>query len=328
MTSSQAWKLHGCYTLGSEQYFNIPLGKSLLGCHDDWNALDHFDPTTDSRRIFSRFFQLRTIYGALQDGFNLLQHGNWTYFIDRAGSNGTRTEIGLWSVSRSAIPDIQTLQGTYQGQIWLLYSNENATSTHEYDCGGDLQISSPFTSDTAVRNLFAPYEKYQLKASPSSYFDNGTAPWLGCLPSVVMEGFGFKALVPIDHWTPSLPALTKFSPGHDHRILANLTTQNMAIDISLEFDVEMDCASVTQSISLNLTSSGKGGTPIIDNVTCGTIANPDPARLPGSSTSVWSWSATLRGFADGVLRITVINPMAAVGNISTGVRLLSTYSSC
>ena len=131
MTSSQAWKLHGCYTLGSEQYFNMPLGKLLLGCHDDWSALDHFDPTTDTRRICSRFFQLRTIYGALQDGFNLLKHENWTYFIDRTGSNGSQTEIGLWSVSRSAIPDMQTLQGTYQGQIWLLYSNENATSTHE-----------------------------------------------------------------------------------------------------------------------------------------------------------------------------------------------------
>ena len=98
MTSSQAWKLHGCYTLNSKQYFNIALGKSFLGCCDDWNALD---PTTDTRHIFARFFQLRTIYGALQDGFNLFQHGNWSYFIDRAGSNGARTEIGLWSVSRS-----------------------------------------------------------------------------------------------------------------------------------------------------------------------------------------------------------------------------------
>ena len=138
-----------------------------------------------------------------------------------------------------------------------------------------------------------------------------------------MEGFGFKALAPIDQWTSSLPALTKFTPGHDHRILDNLTTRNVAVDISLEFDTEMDCASVTRSISLNLSSSGKGGTPTMDNVTCGAIANPDPARLPGSSTSVWSWSATLRDFADGVLGITVINPMAAVGNISTEMRLLS-----
>jgi alpha-1,3-glucan synthase len=44
MASNQAWQRHGCYKLGSEQYFNMPLEKSLLGCVDDWNSLDHFDP--------------------------------------------------------------------------------------------------------------------------------------------------------------------------------------------------------------------------------------------------------------------------------------------
>ncbi|KAG5645233.1 hypothetical protein DXG03_006650 [Asterophora parasitica] len=319
MTGTQAWKRHGCYVLGSEQYFNMPLEKSLLGCNDDWNALDHFDPTADSRRIFSRFHQLRNVYGALQDGFNLVQRGNWTYFIERPGSNGTTTEMGLWSVSRAGIPGVQTLQGTFTDQIWLLYSNENSTKTYSFDCRGDLWISSPFTSDTVVRNLFAPYETYPLQASLSSYNNDSIAPWFGCLPNITMEGFGFKALVPISQWTAPLPALTKFIPGHDARINVNPTDVNATtVDISLEFNVAMDCDGVTRSISYNMSSSGKGGAPTATNIQCGPVTNPDPAKVPGGSTSQWSWSATLTNFPDGVLTINVNNPSASSGNSSTG----------
>ncbi|KNZ71786.1 Cell wall alpha-1,3-glucan synthase mok13 [Termitomyces sp. J132] len=319
MTGNQAWKRHGCYTLGSEQYFHMPLDKSLLGCHDDWNALDHFDPTADSRRLFARFYQLRTVYGALQDGFNLVQRGNWTYFIERPGSNGTATEMGLWSVSRAGIPGVQTLSGSFKDQVWLLYSNENTTKTYTHDCKSDLWISSPFTSDTIVKNLFAPYETYTLSASLSSFFNNSQAPWYGCLPNVTMDAFSFKALVPVDQWTAPLPALTKFVPGHDHRILVkegdiNATT----VDISLEFNAAMDCDSVTNSISFNMSSSGIGTAPTITNVHCGTVDNPDTSNLPGVSTSQWAWSATLRNFPDGVLTINVNNPSASDSNSTTG----------
>jgi hypothetical protein len=78
MFSNKAWQRHGCYRLGSDQYFNIPLDKAVLGCMDDWNSLDHFDPTADSRRMFAHFLYLRTVYSSLQDGFNLVQRGNWT----------------------------------------------------------------------------------------------------------------------------------------------------------------------------------------------------------------------------------------------------------
>jgi len=323
MSSNQAWKRHGCYTLGSEQYFNMPLEKSLLGCNDDWNALDHFDPTADSRRMFAQFFHLRTVYAALQDGFNLVQRGNWTYFIERPGSNGTATEMGLWSVSRAGIPNVQSLKGSVVDQVWLLYSNENSTKTFSFDCKGDLWISSPYQSDAQLRNLFAPYETYNLEASLSSYFNNGKAPFFGCLPSVTMEGYGFKALVPVEQWTPPLPALTKFVPGHDHRILANPTDVNATtVDISFEFNVQMDCDSVTKSLSLNMSSSGKGGNPTINGVRCGNVQNPDPSRIPGGAASVWAWSATLRDFPDGVLTLTLNNPSAQSGNASTGVCFL------
>lgn len=321
MTSNKAWQRHGCYTLGSDQYYNIPLEKSLLGCHDDWNSLDHFDPTMDSRRLFAQFNYMRTQYGALQDGFNLVQRGNWTYYIERSGSNETATEMGLWSVSRSAIPNVQTVNGTYSDQVWMLYTNENSTKTYTFNCLQDSWISSPFESGTVVRNLLAPYETYTLADSLTSYNNDSKAPWTGCLPSVTLEAFGFKALVPEAQWLSPLPALTKFTPGHDARILVNDTDTNATtIDISIEFNVAMSCTSVTNAISYNMSSSGQGsGSVTATNVVCANVTNPDPAIISGASISAWSWSATLTNVADGVLTITLDNPAAADGKLTTGV---------
>ncbi|KAF9265419.1 glycoside hydrolase family 13/glycosyltransferase family 5 protein [Marasmius fiardii PR-910] len=317
MSGTLAWKRHGCYKLGSEQYFNMPLDKGALGCYDDWNALDHFDPTADSRRLFSQFNYLRTVYGALQDGWNLVQRGNWTYYIERPGSNHTATEMGLWSISRSGLPDVQTLTGQHNDQVWMLYTNENTTKTWSYDCKGPLWISSPFQSGTTVRNLFSPYEIYMLEDSLSSYFNDSKAPWLGCLRSVTMDPYGFKILVPVDQWTSAPPALTNFSPGHDARIMSSTGVDD--VDISLEFNAEMDCGKLTSSISLEIASSGRGNVPIITDVKCGASENPKTGIVQGVSMTRWEWNATLKSLPDGVLTITVNNPPRNDGGNGTGV---------
>ncbi len=321
MTSNTAWKRHGCYKLGSQQYFNFPLGKSLIGCYDDWNALDHFDVTTEPRRLFSQFNYLRSVYGALQDGFDLVQRGNWTYLIQLPGSNGTATEKGLWSVSRAGIPGSQTLNGTHQDQIWLLYTNENVTQSYSYDCMGQLWISSPYTAGTQVQNLFYPYETYTLANSGSSYYNNSQAPWYGCLPNITMDPYGFKALVPANIWVPPRPAITRFVPGHDYRLLATPGAANATtIDISLEFNTVMNCDGVTSSISLNMSSSGRSSNPTITNVSCNAVQNPEPSLITGVSISAWAWSATLQNVSDGILTITVNQPSESSGNQTTQVR--------
>jgi len=47
MSSTKAWQRHGCYHLGAEALYELPLTKATLGCKGDWNLLDHFDPTAD-----------------------------------------------------------------------------------------------------------------------------------------------------------------------------------------------------------------------------------------------------------------------------------------
>ena len=316
MFSNKAWQRHGCYRLGSLQYFNIPLEKALLGCMDDWNSLDHFDPTADSRRMFAHFLYLRTVYSSLQDGFNLVQRGNWTYDIQLPGSNQTVTEKGLYSVSRSEISTVQNLTGNITDQVWMIYTNENTTKKYQFDCKSPQWISSPYVSGTIVQNLVAPFETYTLQDSLSSFNNDSKPPYQGCLANITMDPYGFKILVPSTEWVAPRPALTKFTPGHDARVASDANGGNVTtVAISLEFTTAMNCAGVTQALSLNMSSSGHGGNPTFDprSVTCGQVQNPDPALLPGDVQSVWFWSATLQNVPDGVLALTLNNAPAGDG---------------
>ncbi|PCH38049.1 glycosyltransferase family 5 protein [Wolfiporia cocos MD-104 SS10] len=312
MFSNTAWRRHGCYTLGSSQYFDFPIGRALVGCDDDWNALDHFDPTSDTRRLFAQYTYLRSVYDSIQDGWDLVQRGNWTYFIERPGSNGTATEMGLWSVSRSVLEGVQNLTGN-SDHIWLLFSNENVTKTWEYPCTSSLWISSPYESGTTVRNLFYPYENFTLQQSGESYYNDSKAPWFGCLSSITMPPFGFKAFVPIDDWVAPPPALTRFLPGHDARITSNGSAAS--INISLEYNTAMNCDALIDAISFNMSSAGNVTKPSIDqsSIKCAAVSEPQPSEVQGVSLSAWSWSATLLDVPDGIIEITITNAATAEG---------------
>ena len=323
MISNKAWQSHGCYRLGSNQYLDIPLEKSLFGCYDDWNSLDHFDPTTDSRLLFSQFNYLRTVYGSLQDGFGLIQRGNWTSWIQQPGSNNIETEMGLWSVSRAPIPDSQTVGGRFQDQVWMLYTNEDSMKTYNFDCKSSNWISSPYVSGTVVKNAFAPYEEYTLQDSLSSYFNDSHAPYDGCLDNVSMDPLGFKLLLPVAQWVPPPPMVTKFTPGHDARLLST-PGNSSSVDVVLEFNTAMSCVGVTAAISLNMGSSGKGAAPSIENVSCD-ATNGQTGRLPSAPVSTWYWSATLSNVPDGILELIVAKPPNAAGVSTTMVMLLLSF---
>ena len=320
MPANKAWQRHGCYKLGSEQFFNFPLQSALIDCYDDSQSLDHFDPTKESRRLFKQFNYLRSQYASLTDGLALVQRGNWTHFEQLPGSNGTPTELGLWSASRAGIPNAQTLTGTsYTADVWFLYTNENQTQTYTHNCNGSDWISTPFVSGTTVRNLFSPYESYTLETSQSSFFDDGQAPYVGCLGSITMEPLSFKLLVPETDWVSVPPMLTKFSPGHDARLLSVDGGDNStSVQISLEFNVEMDCDSITNALTLNMSTSSST-TPSISNAQCGAVSNPDPAAIIGSDTSAYAWNATIVNFPDGILHLTLNNPSASNGNTTGAV---------
>ena len=327
MASTKAWQRHGCYHLGSEALFALPLTKVSLGCHDDWNSLDHFDPTADIRRLFKHFFDLRAHYPILNDGLSLVQHANWTHDDYLPFSNGSATERGMWSVSRGGLQPLQNF--TFDESIWFLYTNENTTTTHGGKCSTDDGIPGPFQSGTVVRNLVYPFENYTLGASNKLFFFDDKAPFFGCIESITLQPYDFKALVPVANWVAPIPALTKFTPGHDARIEVTNDNQNPnSVDVQIEFSDLMDCDSVSKSITFNLTSSGiASSSPSVKSgsVVCLTIpdANIQPAAILGATVSQWYWKATIENFADGILTITIKDPQSQ-GGVGTGVSHLLT----
>ena len=332
MSSAQAWQYHGCYQAGSAQYYNWPdvVDKASNGCHDDWNSLDHRDPTAPVRNVLKTMFQMRDNYPVLNDGWFLQQLSNMTRQEALAGSSGVTTEFGLWSVLRSRFPGLQDLsdEGGHGNQsVWLVYHNENKTTTFSFDCSNNdtmlntTALIAPFDAGTTVKNLFYPFDEQTLVDSARSLGVEGSAKRNGCLRKLTMPSWGFAAYVPKAEWQGPGPMVTGFVPGHDARILADFPAGgNGSVKVELHFSMEMDCDGITKSMVFN-SSTGDGSTPSLSqgSVSCGNLTNADPNDLVGGVPSIWGWSATLEGVAAGVHRLSISNVSAASGsNVTTG----------
>lgn len=327
MSSATAWQTHGCYSLSSTQYYRMPLDAARHGCQDDTVSFDHRDPSHPVRNIIHHMNQLRDQFPVLQDGFFLQQLSNQTEQVQYPGSGKVTTETGMWSVLRSTFPGHQDLSGTGAGNlpIWLMYSNTNASRTWEFDCNNNdtalntTSLISPYDAGTTVKNLFHPYDEQTLLESIHSLGINGSEKSNGCLPKLDMAAYDYRAYVPIDQWVGPKPMITKFSPGHDVRLLSTVAANGTeSVEIELRFSVEMSCDSVTNSIVLNSTTES-GLTPTIDtdSVSCSIMSNPETPDYVGAISSTWSWSARLNGVANGVHAITVRNATTEGGEQHT-----------
>ncbi|RDW89279.1 hypothetical protein BP6252_01311 [Coleophoma cylindrospora] len=309
MSSAVAWKLHGCYTIGVDIYYAFPLEKTLSGCHDDWNILDHRDPTAAPRLILKDMFNRREQYPALKDGFDLTLLSSHTHFIYWSGTSGSRTEKGLWSVKRGSTV------GQHHHPIWLLYSNENTTVTYNIECGLENSIRAPFPEDTIVKSLFYPFEEYVIQASTAS---NGVYEY-GCLPSVTIPPYGYAAFVSKKQFIELPPAITHFSPGHDARILSSSSKGDpQSIEIMFTFTSVMNCTSVLDSISIVSTTDSKQQ-PILDrqSVNC-SLQDKSDIELVAQRPGIFMFKAVLTNVFEGIHRVTVENATAADNKSWTG----------
>lgn len=311
MVSSVAWKRHGCYKLGSTQYYNMPYDKALTGCDDPWNSLDHLDPTAAARRGIRNQHHARQHYIELLDGFSLYSLHEWTNKIQLPGSNTTETTLGMWSVSRAPHISQQgsdgfNTDGTISQVSWFLYQNENHTVTYEHACDSDDAILSPFPSGTRIQNIFYPYETHELAESPASFYANGIAPWKGCLPSIDMQPFDYKVFVPATRFVPPSATLSGFTPGHDARIDSTST-----IDLVIEWDTEMSCEALQSAGTMTLTSSigGASANPRLSQGRCELIPEAQRAipDLVSTAPSMWRWIGQIEDAADGIYMISIAN---------------------
>lgn len=146
-----------------------------------------------------------------------------------------------------------------------------------------------------------------------------------------MSPWGYKAYVPIGKWLEPSPVITKFSPGHDYRILSDSSDNGqVTVPIELHFSQEMNCENVQNLITINSTTANSSK-PSLDNasVKCELTFDPEAivsqytGPITGQIPSTWVLKANLVNVSDGVHSITVTNVTNQAGNASTNV---STFS--
>lgn len=302
MASSHAWQSHGCYRLDSSQYYDWPADKVLNGCNDSSVGLDHRDPTHSVRNIIKAMYSLRGMYSVLNDGFNLQSLSKQTHHTALPGSNGTETELGMWSVVRNQLEYLPSLPSNNQS-VWLVYQNEDHRVTYNFNCSkNETALMAPFSHNTTVKNLFYPYEEIELENGPDKkLFIDKSQEKNGCLKELVLDAWGFKAYVPKSKWKRTPPTLTKFVPGYDERL-----TSAPTLDIELHFSEELDCDLVTKSLHINSTTQDHVD-PKIDtsSIHCENMTKAEVPSYGAYIPSSWIWKATLTGVADGIHRLTL-----------------------
>lgn len=322
MSSSQAWKMHGCYKVGSSQYRNFleDGAPALDGCYDDWNALDHRDPSHPIRNIIKSMYQMRKNYPVLNDGWLLKELSKQTRTTLLPGSGGVPTELGVWSAMRGNFEEVQDLSATGQGNqsVWLVYQNDDHVVDYSFDCtNASLALISPFAANTTVKNLFYPYDEIVLGSSTVQIGINGSSQFNGCLSNLTLSPWEYRAYVPKGNFVAPGPMITKFLPGHDARLEVT-ESQNNTIPIELHFSTTMNCSEVSASISIKSTTED-GTTAAIDpqSIACSVV---DPELVSpwfGSLPTLWTFKASLINVSDGIHVITVKDALAIDGSTST-----------
>lgn len=101
------------------------------------------------------------------------------------------------------------------------------------------------------------------------------------------------------------PVITKFVPGHDHRILST-----PSLPIEIHFSVPMDCQQIASSVWIN-SSTPDNQTPKIDvgSINCNNIRGIDDvtSSFSGAVGTAWSFRAVLINVSDGIHQISINN---------------------
>ncbi|KAL1865860.1 Cell wall alpha-1,3-glucan synthase ags1 [Diaporthe australafricana] len=314
MSPAPAWKMHGCYSLGSSQYIDWPIDQGRIGCEDDDVPRDHRNPSHPTRNVLKAMYAMRENYETLSEGWLVQQLANQTDLTILHGST-TPTERGIWSVARAFFP---TVQGQFASDpVWFVYHNRDSETKYSFDCSkNETGFFAPFDGNAQLKNLFYPYDEIQLKTSPKYFGFDGSEKASGCLSEITMAPFEYRAYVKKADWKEAPPMITNFTPGHDASVNPD---DKGAFDVSLAFSREMDCDGVTESVTISSLIEGDAGNAEIDNTTvkCTTLTDDEKPPYIGAIGSKWHWSATLQNVHDGVHSIIVKDAATKDGKDST-----------
>ncbi|KAL8859588.1 MAG: hypothetical protein Q9178_003987 [Gyalolechia marmorata] len=331
LASQRAWQLHGCYHLGETVYVDIPFNSSGYGCHDDSVSLDHRDPSHPIRNVLKRMYELRRQFPTLNDGYNLITLSNQTYNIYLPGSEGLPSPMGLWSVYRGRTEGVQDLAGIGQGNqgVWFVYHNENKTVDYQFDCGSSNRskvLIAAFPAGTVVKNLFYPYEELTLEPSTFSYGENpfpcggleqSTEP-NGCLSTLSMVPWDYKAFVPKAKWLTPAPTITRVVPGHDSRLKSSVGYADPeTVPLQIRFSSEMDCDAIAEGLIIESTTEQNQIAQLNKSSVSCLVATADAPRYKGEIPTAFIFNADIINVFNGVHTYTVNNATTKDGLLFT-----------
>ncbi|KAI5272965.1 putative alpha 1,3 glucan synthase [Aureobasidium subglaciale] len=288
---------------------------------DGWNEMlltnDLVNPNTG--KFDPRHIRKNPI---LNDGWSLQSLSSQTRDVYLPGSNGTVTQVGMWSVMRNQFFNgVQNLTGSTDAKpaVWLVYQNEDHSVDYTFDCSSNgTALVSVFDEEEEVRNLLSPYDTITLKRGTQKLEIDGSKKFNGCLDKLTLGAWDFRVYVRKADWIEPAPMLTRFNPGHDARVLSKVSqSKTECIDVEFQYSQEMDCDSITKGISITSTTANKGSPTLnTKSVVCSKIQDSDPPPYIGGITSVWSWKATLIDVSHGVHSLTIKNA-STVDRVST-----------
>ncbi|KAI4257033.1 MAG: hypothetical protein L6R42_005892, partial [Xanthoria sp. 1 TBL-2021] len=266
---------------------------------------------------------MRRQYPTLNDGYNLITLSIHTYNIYLPGSEGIPSEKGLWSVYRGRTEGVQDLAGTGQGNqgVWLVYQNENRTVDYNFDCGSSDRskvLVSAFSAGTVVKNLFYPYEEATLEASKFTYGIEQSKDPNGCLSTLSMAPWGYKAFVPMAKWLTPAPTITRVIPGHDARLESSVGyAEPETVPIQIRFSSEMDCNAVAEQLIIDSkTEKGQIARLNKSSVSC-SMATADAPKNVGEISTAFIFNAEMINVFNGVHTYTVKNATTKDGLLFT-----------
>ena len=150
------------------------------------------------------------------------------------------------------------------------------------------------------------------------YIDSTMGVPNGCLSSLLLPAWGFKAFVQKADFKAPSPVITKFLPGHDYRLRSS--AGNDSVPIELHFSVPMNCDQITNELRF-ISTTGNNQTAQLDltSVQCNETNNTAPSPFSGGVNTTWTFAANLIHVSDGIHQLTLDNITTADGGSSTNV---------
>ncbi|KAL2313149.1 Cell wall alpha-1,3-glucan synthase ags1 [Schizosaccharomyces pombe] len=302
MNSARAWYIHGCYNGSATSYPTVDLSPAQRGCQDSWNYLDHFDIASAHRNVYRNIHSIRRHYLSLSEGWRFDHIANWTDDVYFPDSQPYATPMGLYSVLRGPMKEIQDFDSitnasdVSKSEVWVLYANRNDTHLWSYDCTDeDSAIIGPWKSGTTLRNLIYPYDTIELE-------DSWNSSW-GCIPNIELDPYAFKLYVPEEDFIENDPIITSLTPEHDARVVAS----GNEIDLTIEFSRSMDCDSIKNALSVVSSTRPKNTTAVIDvdSSFCRNYSEDASTSLHGQTAGRFAWYGTLTNIDPGIHRISL-----------------------